>query len=110
MNIHNYLCAYMEVLQSVKALLVAALRGLKLQKVVKLSCLIFRTLNVLSVISPDMLDQTDVIILMDRQITSQQLSLQLSVSNGSDIEIIKAVEFSDGFPKDSNASYSGTPF
>lgn len=66
-----FVCIYGS-LQSVKALLVAALRGLKLQKVVKLSCLIFRTLNNLSVISPDMLDQTDVIILMDRQITSQQ--------------------------------------
>ena len=44
--------------------------------------------------SPDTLQRADGIILADRRITSRQLAVQLSVSNGSAMTIIDALRYS----------------
>ena len=44
--------------------------------------------------SPDMLQRTEDIIQADRRITSRQLAIQLSVSNGSAMAIIDALGYS----------------
>ena len=82
----------MEVVQSIGALLGAGFRELRLQKVEKPSCMIYRGLGVLPQ-PPDMLQRANDIIHADRRLTSQQLAIQLSVSNGSAMAIIDALGY-----------------
>ena len=53
-----------------------------------------RSIRPATATSPDMLQRADVIIRADRRITSRQLAVQLSVSNGSAMAIIDALGYS----------------
>jgi hypothetical protein len=93
-NIHKRLCAVYGVVQSIGALLDAGFRELRLQEVEKLSCMIVRGLGILSQPPAQTLQCADDIIEADWRITSRQLAIQLSVSNGSAMVIIDALGYS----------------
>jgi len=87
----------MEVVQSIGALLDAGFRELRLQEVEKRSCMIDCGLGVLPqppAVAGCMLQSANDIIHVDWHITSRQLAVQLSVSNGNAMAIIDALGYS----------------
>ena len=96
----NSCVLYMEVVQSIGALLDAGFRELRLQKVEKWICMIDRGLDVLpQPPAQTCCSGTNDIIHADRRITSWQSAVQLSASNGSAMAIIDALGYSKVCPR-----------